>query len=271
LNLSPAFRTHYFIFTENQLLEIDFAFIAMVFVNRHLNRSLLIPIVIIEDAPLWKKMQDVPIMAFPKKLRRNHLLFSVIEGIMDALKLVLAFSPWLAFWIISGHSMLRLQIGICVAAVLVIVMGITKLHRGLILWAGVIFFAFAFFAVVIFQNTWVIRHLGILASGTLFTFTFLSMTLAQPFTDSYARDHTPEELWDSAEFIRGNFTVTGVWGFIFLGNTLLNVVKLFYPELGEWAYRGVEIGFMGGGVAFTTIYSNLARKRRQSAPPEKDL
>ena len=43
---------------------------------------------------------------------------------MDALKLLLAFSPWIAFWIISGgHSMVRLQIGICVAAVLVLVHG----------------------------------------------------------------------------------------------------------------------------------------------------
>jgi hypothetical protein len=59
MNLSPAFRTHYFIFTENQLLEIDFAFIAMVFVNRHMNRFLLIPLVIIEDAPSVEKLQDL--------------------------------------------------------------------------------------------------------------------------------------------------------------------------------------------------------------------
>jgi hypothetical protein len=43
--------------------------------------------------------------------------------------------------------MVWLRIGICVAALMVIIMGITKPHRGLILWAGIIFFAFALVAV----------------------------------------------------------------------------------------------------------------------------
>ncbi len=111
---------------------------------------------------------------------------------MEALKLLLAFLPWIAFWIISGgNSMLRLQIGICVAAILVVVMGITKLHRGLILWAGVVFFSFALVTVVVLKNIWVIQHLGILASGTLFMATLISILIGQPFTESYAREHVP--------------------------------------------------------------------------------
>ena len=60
---------------------------------------------------------------------------------MGAIKLLFVFSPWIAFWIIAGgHSLWRLQIGICVAAAMIVVMGITRLHRGSILWAGVAFF-----------------------------------------------------------------------------------------------------------------------------------
>ncbi|MGA8831929.1 MAG: hypothetical protein WB554_10005 [Desulfomonilaceae bacterium] len=78
---------------------------------------------------------------------------------MDTIKLMLAFSPWIAFWIISSaHSMLRLQVGIFVAAVRVVVMGLTKLHRGAILWAGVLFFAFALVSVVLLRDMWVIQH-----------------------------------------------------------------------------------------------------------------
>src|SRR5271157_4498721 len=148
---------------------------------------------------------------------------------MDALKLLLAFSPLIAFWIISGgHSMVWLQIGICVAAILVVVMGITRLHRGLILWAGVVFFAFALVWVVLLRNIWVIQHLGILASGTLFMATLVSILIGQPFTESYAREHVPQELWDSPAFIRSCHTVTSVWGLIFLVNTLVNVAKPNY-------------------------------------------
>ncbi|MFH0959534.1 MAG: hypothetical protein V1897_12600 [Pseudomonadota bacterium] len=182
---------------------------------------------------------------------------------MDAIKLLLAFSPWIAFWIItSGHSMLGLQIGICVAAALVVVMGLTRLHRGAILWAGVLFFAFALVSVAWLNNIWVIQHLGILASGTLFVTTLFSIFIGRPFTEDYAREHVPKELWESPAFIRGCYTVTTAWGFIFLANSLVNVAKLYYPEAGEWLYRGSEFGCVILGVVFTTIYSQRARRKR---------
>jgi len=188
---------------------------------------------------------------------------------MDALKLLLAFAPWIAFWIISaGHSMVWLQIGTCVAAALVVVMGITRLHRGLILWAGVIFFAFAMITVVLLKNLWVIQRLGILASGTLFTATLVSIVIGQPFTESYAREHVPKELWDSPDFIRSAYTVTGVWGIIFLANTLVNVVKPYYADLGEWFFRAVELCILVSGVVFTTLYSRWARRRREKSSSE---
>jgi hypothetical protein len=184
---------------------------------------------------------------------------------MDALKLLFAFAPWIAFWIISGgHSMMHLQIGVCVAAALVIIMGITGLHRGLILWAGLAFFAFALVAVVLLKNVWVIHNLGILASGTLFAATLISIAIGEPFTESYARDHVPRDLWDSPPFIRSCYTVTAVWGMIFLANTLVNVVKPHYPELGEWFFRAVELCILVSGVAFTTAYSKIMRKKRSS-------
>jgi hypothetical protein len=83
---------------------------------------------------------------------------------MDAVKLLLAFSPWPAFAIIfGGDPILRLQIAIYVAALMVFAMGLTKLYRGMIPWAGVIFFAFALVWVTWLKNRWVIYHLGILA------------------------------------------------------------------------------------------------------------
>ncbi len=185
---------------------------------------------------------------------------------MDALKLLLAFSPWIAFWIIaSGHSMLRLQAGVVAAALLVVVMGITRLHRGVILWAGVVFFAFALITVVGFKDEWVIHRLGLLASGTLFVATLFSMAMGRPFTEDYAREHVPRELWDSAEFIRSCFIVTGVWAFIFLANTMVNVAKLYYSDAGEAMYQGAQVIFLVVGVLFTTIYSRLARKKRELA------
>jgi hypothetical protein len=182
---------------------------------------------------------------------------------MGAIKLLVAFSPWIAFWIIAGgHSPLRLKIGIFVAAAMIAVMGITRLHRGVILWAGVAFFSFALVAVVWLMNVWVIHHLGILTSATLFVATFFSMLMGRPFTEDYARDHVPIELWNHPNFIRGCYTVTTAWGLIFLANTLVNVSALFYPQRGEWFFRGIELGIIAAGIAFTTVYSEQAKRKR---------
>lgn len=185
---------------------------------------------------------------------------------MDAIKLMLAFAPWIAFWIISlGHSMLWLKVGICTAALLVVVMGVTRLHRGTILWAGVAFFAFAVISVAWQENMWVVHHLGFLASGTLFLATFLSIFMGQPFTESYAREHVAEEFWDSPSFIRGCFTVTAAWGIVFLANTMVNVVKLQRPAAADWIYEVAQLGFLALGVLFTTVFSNVARRKRGRA------
>lgn len=161
--------------------------------------------------------------------------------------------------------MLSLQIGICVAALLVVLMGVTKLHRGAILWAGVLFFAFALVSVAWLKEEWVIQHLGVLASGTLFTATLISILLGRPFTEDYAREHVPKELWDSPAFIRSCYTVTSAWGLIFLSNALVNVAKLNWPDAGLWLYQGLEFGLIVLGVSFTTIYARHARKNRVTA------
>jgi hypothetical protein len=185
---------------------------------------------------------------------------------MDAIKLLLAFAPWIAFWIISaGHTMFSLQVGICVAAGLVVVMGVTRLHRGLILWAGVVFFVFALVAVVLLKNLWIIQHLGILASGTLFVATLVSIIIGQPFTESYARERVSKELWNSPAFLRSCYTVTGAWGMVFLVNTLINMTKPYFAELGEWFFRAVELLVLVSGVMFTTLYSRWARASHEKA------
>jgi hypothetical protein len=60
---------------------------------------------------------------------------------MFFLKLILAFAPWLAFLIIAHGSLFRLKLGLIVALVLSIGMGVARLHRGVILWVGLVFFA----------------------------------------------------------------------------------------------------------------------------------
>ena len=184
------------------------------------------------------------------------------KTIMEVVKLILAFAPWLAFWFISGPSILRLHIALFVAAALVIVMAITRLHKGAILWAGYVFFSFALVTVVWLKNMWVIHHLGVLASGTLFLTTQLSMLLGRPFTEDYAREHVPREFWNSSSFVRSCFVSTSAWSFVFLANTSVNVFRLNYPNASEWPFRMLEYLIVAMGIIFTSVYSRLIRQKR---------
>jgi hypothetical protein len=182
----------------------------------------------------------------------------------EALKLLLAFAPWFAFWFISGPSMFRLRVAIIVASVLVVVMAVTKLHRGAILWAGYVFFSFALVAVVWLENMWVIQHLGILATGTLFLSAQLSILFGRPFTEDYAREHVPQELWNSPSFIKGCYTTTAAWVCVFFINCMLNVVKLSSHETPEWIFSLSEYSVIVMGIVFTNIYSGMARRKRMA-------
>ncbi|MCX5814710.1 MAG: hypothetical protein NTX75_00510 [Proteobacteria bacterium] len=191
----------------------------------------------------------------------------------ETFKLILAFAPWLAFWFISGPSMLRLQIAIFVAIALVIVMAITKLHRGVILWAGYAFFAFALIFVIWLKNMWVIRHLAILAPGTLFVAAQLSVLFGRPFTGDYARENVPKEILDSAAFVRGCFITSSFWASIFLVNSLLNVVKFSYHDIPEWRFSVTEYAMILVGIIFTNMFSKTAKKKRmamQGAAPQSN-
>ncbi len=180
---------------------------------------------------------------------------------MSSIKLLLSFAPWLAFLFIAHGSLFRLKLGLVVALVLSVVMGVLRLHRGIILWLGLLFFSSATIAVAGFENAWVMRHMGILASGALAAGTWLTIALGEPFTLDYAREHVDPSRWSDPLFIRTNLIIASVWGLVFTVNALLAWGKmegLLLPELG---YELVSYSLLVGTVLFTTRYPEYVRRR----------
>ncbi len=182
---------------------------------------------------------------------------------MSFFKLLLAFAPWLSFLIIARDSLFRLKLGLVVALVLVVVMGITRLHRGVILWAGLLFFTYATVAVVLLDNLWIAQHMGVMANGALAVSTWLTIAIRKPFTLDYAREHTDPSLWDNPLFIRTNVVIASVWGLIFSVNTILAWGKIEHFILSELGYEVITYTLLIGTVAFTTWYPNCVRRRRE--------
>lgn len=181
------------------------------------------------------------------------------------LKLILAFLPWIAFLMIAHGSLLRLKIGLVVALILSLAMGVGRLHRGIILWAGLLFFVMASVAVVWLENSWVIRYMGVLASGTLASATWLSVLAGKPFTMAYAREQVDQALWSSPAFIRSNLVISSVWGVTFSLNTMLALGKVHAVAPPTYAYEAINHGLLIGTAAFTSWYSSRLRQRRIKA------
>jgi hypothetical protein len=182
---------------------------------------------------------------------------------MSFFKLLLTFAPWLSFLIIARDSLFRLKLGLVVALVLSVVMGITRLHRGVILWAGLLFFTYATVAVALLNNMWTAQHMGMMANGALAVSTWITIAIKKPFTLDYARDHTDPSLWDNPLFIRTNVIIASVWGLIFSTSTILAWGKMEHFILSELGYEVLTYTLLIGTVAFTTWYPNYVHRRRE--------
>jgi hypothetical protein len=190
---------------------------------------------------------------------------------MSLVKLLLAFAPWLSFLVIARGSLFNLKLGLIVALVLSLIMGVAKLHRGVILWAGLIFFIFASLAVVAFDNMWTAQHMGILANGMLAGSTWLTVVMKKPFTLDYAREHTDPSLWNSPPFLKTNYLLTSVWGAVFSVNIIMAYGKMEHFVLSELGYEIVTYLFLIGTAIFTNWYPKYVRRQRESEEQSVNL
>jgi hypothetical protein len=182
---------------------------------------------------------------------------------MELLKLLLSFAPWLAFLAIAQGSLFRLKLGLVVGLVLCVVMGVARLHRGMILWIGLVFFTSATVAVAGFDNIWTASHMGVLANSALAAAAWIGIVREKPFTLDYAREHVDPTLWNDPRFIRSAMLVASVWGAAFTANAVLAYGKMRGFLLPETAYEIVSYALLLGTAGFTTWYPKRQRRLRR--------
>lgn len=180
-------------------------------------------------------------------------------------KLLLGFAPWIAFLFIAHGSLFRLKLGLVVAALLTLVMAVMKLHKGVVMWVGIVFFSFASIAVLGFENAWAMRHMGILANGALASGAWITLALGKPFTLEYAREHVAPALWNDPVFLRTNVVMTTVWAVVFTMSAGLAYAKT--QDLGqpEWVFEVANYSMMVSCVAFTSWYPVAVRRKAEAA------
>jgi hypothetical protein len=180
--------------------------------------------------------------------------------VVPFIKLLFAFAPWLAFVLIAHGTAFRVKVGLVVALVLSIAMGITRLHRGIILWVGLVFFGCATMAVVIFENLWTLQHMGILANGALAAGSWLTIAVRKPFTLDYAKEHTDPALWDNPAFLKANDIITAAWATTFTINCGLAFLKMIRFLFADLTFEFVSYALLVSTAFFTVWYPAHFRK-----------
>jgi hypothetical protein len=155
-----------------------------------------------------------------------------------------------------------------VAAALTVVMVVTRLHRGAIMWVGIIFFSYLLAVVVVLNNMWTVKYMAVLANGALAAGTWMSIAARRPFTLEYAREHTDPSLWNSPVFLRTNYLLTLMWAVAFSIDASLAWLRSVQPAMPGWAYEAISYGLLILAMLVSTWYPQYVRRQREAASSE---
>lgn len=181
------------------------------------------------------------------------------------LDLLKGFLPWIVFLILAGHSEEKLVIGIIAACITFAIFQTKDLFKGFILcWGTFLFFIFMLVFVVFLHNSWVAKHTGVFANGTLAVVAWFSLLIGAPFTQQYAKEKVDKKYWNTMPFIRTNQHLTTLWGTIFLFCLLLSVLQLYFPTVHTWKYEVASDGLTIIGNWITTWFPEWNKKRLAS-------
>jgi hypothetical protein len=142
--------------------------------------------------------------------------------------LIWSFSPWVLFVLATRFTSLSgaVALGVC-AALVVAARAIGHHHLHLLDVASVVYFAGLGLALEAVQPTNVTYWSRYAQAGAHAFVTLIvlgSVAIGHPFTESYARQTAPKELWDTPQFRAVNRKISLVWGLAFLVGTISLII-----------------------------------------------
>lgn len=176
-----------------------------------------------------------------------------------------AFVPWIAFDIVAGPS--TWELAAVVGLVASVVLTVPDAARGsvkLLDVTGIVFFTvITLLGVFLDRNDllWLETYAQVLANGVIAAIALGSLAVV-PFTEQYARESTPREIWGTPAFRRTNQVLTLVWGLVFAVTAVLGLVALrVAADSAAWLNWVIPIVLLVLAIRFTEWYPARVRER----------
>ncbi len=177
------------------------------------------------------------------------------------------FAPWIIFWVVASPSTWEYAtLGALIAAVILAIPDAEKRSLKLLDVTTIAFFAF-FSVLAIFLDPadldWLEDYSQAISSGVLAVIVLGSLAYV-PFTEQYARETTPREVWDRPEFKHVNRQLTLVWGLVFLASAVCGLIAQGADSAStrDWFNWIIPIILIVGAFKYT---AKVAGERREEA------
>jgi hypothetical protein len=179
------------------------------------------------------------------------------------------FAPWIIYWVVASGPSTWLY-GALAAALSAIILSIPSIRQGshkVLDWVTILFFTTLTISGIVMgakNGDWMDTYATTISSGVLALVALGSLAFV-PFTEQYARESTPPEVWDQPAFKRTNRILTLMWGLVFAALAVCGFIAVKAPPTGDWTNWVIPIVLIVAAVKFTRAYPDRVRARVQRA------
>ncbi len=205
---------------------------------------------------------------------RERVASGSLEGygrrVLDSLSRnpFVGFAPWIIYAVVVKD--VGWEVGATAGLLSSAILSYPSYERGalkILDYAGLIFFG----ALVILglfldrrELDWIEQYSSVIAMGAITVAVFGSLAFV-PFTEQYARESAPEEIWDTPGFKQANRHLTIVWGAVFALIALDSLAQELLDSnaaLLDWI---IPVALIVGGFKYNAHYVAKARARSEPA------
>src|SRR3990167_162367 len=147
------------------------------------------------------------------------------------------FLPWILYSIFYGTNPDRFMLAIGVALNSSVLVDWKELKAGFILTRCTFaYFALLLILAALFHWPWLQTNTWLISNCVLAAIALGSALIKKPFTMQYAKLEVAEQYWNGPLFKQINYTLTIMWGIIFLLTALVNYFYVQDPKLNGLSY-----------------------------------